>query len=111
MRCEGCGAAMRLVRDKDYFVCDFCTAFHFPDEAEADGVRALGEPAGLACPVCGHELVAASIDGNRVRHCPGCKGVLAQRGAFTFIINSRRRPPQLTQGKSSSGNRLLCSRW
>lgn len=90
MQCPSCGALMRLVRDKDYFVCDYCTAFHFPEEAPVDGVRVLDEDAELDCPVCHRPLKEASIEGNRALHCTACKGVLANRGAFTFILQSRR---------------------
>lgn len=90
MRCEQCGAPMRLVRNKDYYVCEYCTAFHFPSEASRDGVRVLGQAAGHACPVCRTPLVDAAIEGQQVLHCPNCRGVLSQRRAFTEILRRRR---------------------
>lgn len=90
MRCRQCGAPMKLVRDRDYFVCDYCTAFHFPSEESVDGVRVLGQATGRACPVCGTPLVSAAIEGQSVLHCPNCRGVLTQRRAFTEILRRKR---------------------
>jgi len=40
MTCPGCGAAMRLAKDKDCLICDYCGTMHFPDP-NPDGVRVL----------------------------------------------------------------------
>ena len=84
MNCKNCGAAMQLVDERDYFVCRYCTTFHFPNEAatSSDGVNVLGESSELACPVCEAALVAGAIEGRRVLHCEACRGVLATNDDF-----------------------------
>ena len=80
---------MRLVRDRDYFVCDYCSAFHFPDQNE-DGVRMLGEETNLGCPACGEALHGAAIDEVSVLHCTDCHGVLVRQREMQRLISARR---------------------
>ncbi len=76
MNCINCGAPMLLVRDRDYFFCEYCGSFHFPQPSE-DGVRLLDEsPEQLSCPICNTALHRASLDGDRVSSCPNCRGLL-----------------------------------
>ncbi|MFH2009129.1 MAG: zf-TFIIB domain-containing protein [bacterium] len=89
MNCTNCGAPMRLVHHRDYFVCDYCTTFHFPKESD-EGVRVLGEKTEVHCPVCRHELVSGAIESHLVKTCPNCKGILARRRAFGIIVEKRR---------------------
>lgn len=72
---------MRLVRDRDYFVCDYCRSYFIPDP-NRDGVRILHEPGNLVCPVCESELVVAALDRQRLLHCPNCKGNLIDQAGF-----------------------------
>src|SRR5258708_2852277 len=41
VNCSNCGAPMKFVDGRDYFVCEFCTAFHFnkPDQRPVSSVR------------------------------------------------------------------------
>ena len=80
---------MRLVRERDYFVCDYCSAFHFPGQTE-DGVRMLGEASELTCPTCAEPLRGAAIDEVNVLHCAGCHGVLVRRRAMQRLVSARR---------------------
>lgn len=89
MNCPNCAAPMRLVRDRDYFVCDYCGTFHFPESSD-EGVRLLGEGAGIDCPVCGTELEAASVEGHLARACPNCRGMLLRQRAFSVVMTQRR---------------------
>jgi Zn-finger nucleic acid-binding protein len=81
---------MRVVPNRDYFVCDYCTAFHFPPESD-EGVRVLGESSHLSCPLCRVELVWASIAEIRVKYCTRCRGILTRPPNFKPIVESRRR--------------------
>ncbi len=90
MNCPNCGAPMHLVRDRDYWVCPYCTTFHFPDEND-EGVRVLGEESRLLCPVCHVELVSAAVEQAPVRTCPRCRGILAEPPDFRRIVDMRRR--------------------
>ena len=81
---------MILVRDKDYFFCKYCGAFHFPTESP-DGVRVLEEsPDNIQCPVCRTKLSLASIDKYPGLHCTNCMGVLTNQEVFLNIIKQLR---------------------
>lgn len=80
---------MRLEEDKEYWICDFCQSRHFPDP-DADGVRVLGEPASLACPVCQVALVHAAAGGYRILWCNACRGMLIPMGVFVDLIGQLR---------------------
>jgi Zn-finger nucleic acid-binding protein len=83
---------MKFLDGREYFVCVYCTMFHFPalPSDGPDGVQQLAEESDLSCPVCGVLLVAASLGGTRVQHCLQCRGVLATNDAFSQIIKKRR---------------------
>jgi Zn-finger nucleic acid-binding protein len=90
MNCENCGAPMVLVRDRDYFFCEYCGSFHFPEES-SNGITVLDEsPDNLRCPICQNTLSRASIDGCRALYCKKCRGILTDQPSFTKIVNSRR---------------------
>ncbi|MBI5030777.1 MAG: zf-TFIIB domain-containing protein [Chloroflexi bacterium] len=99
MNCENCGAPMRLVRNHDYYVCDYCGTFHHPDP-NRDGVRVLGESSDSECPVCQLMLVTAALDRNPVLYCPNCRGILIHQAIFVFCLDYLRKrsktptPPQ-----------------
>lgn len=100
MNCENCGAPLKLVPGRDYFFCEYCGSFHFPD-ANRDGVRVLGETSQMTCPVCRIDLVSGSVDEVRVLTCPKCRGVLMhQWNLYTIVrylraeFGERDRPPR-----------------
>ncbi|MEW5719761.1 MAG: zf-TFIIB domain-containing protein [Chloroflexota bacterium] len=81
---------MRLVRERDFFVCDYCGSYYFPD-ANRDGIRVLNEPSNALCPVCKTTLVVAALDSIRVLHCPECMGNLIEQPAFALAVQYLRR--------------------
>lgn len=83
---------MRLVDQRDYFACEYCGSFWFPNASPetADGVKVLGEQSELHCPLCDLPLVASSIEKHRVLHCEHCRGVLATNDEFSEIVKKRR---------------------
>jgi Zn-finger nucleic acid-binding protein len=89
MNCPNCGAPMRLEEDKDSFNCDYCKNNYFPEKNE-DGVRVLGEPAALSCPLCAVPLVHAALSGCRIMYCTRCRGTLIKMGVFVELIQARR---------------------
>jgi Zn-finger nucleic acid-binding protein len=100
LNCENCGAPLKLVPGRDYFFCDHCGSFHFPD-ANRDGVQVLGEPSTKTCPICHEDLVTGSVDEVRVLTCPKCRGLLVpQYNLYTLVRYLREefaevdRPPQ-----------------
>ncbi|HKW96720.1 MAG TPA: zf-TFIIB domain-containing protein [Bryobacteraceae bacterium] len=91
MNCPNCGATMRLEEDKEFFHCDFCNNVFFPEKND-DGVRVLGEPAALNCPVCAIPLVHAAMEGWRILYCNRCRGMLISMDIFielTHVLHDR----------------------
>ena len=89
MTCPGCGAAMHVAKGRDYLICDYCGATHFPDP-NPDGVRVLGEPTEFACPRCAVALVQASIAGAQVVYCNQCHGLLIDMDDFMAVVEELR---------------------
>jgi Zn-finger nucleic acid-binding protein len=87
--CGSCGAPITPVPGKDYFVCHYCGAYYFPD-ASQDGIKMLGEPGTLTCPVCKIPLVTAAINEMHVQACSKCRGVMINQDQLSFIIKSLR---------------------
>lgn len=93
MNCPNCAAAMRLVPRRDYFVCDYCTTFHFPSDASAgkDRIVVTGPAIDAACPICGLPLVAAAAEAARFHACTRCRGALLTNDDFGALIRIRRK--------------------
>lgn len=89
MNCPGCGAAMRVAGNRNYFHCSHCGRFEFPQET-GDGIVALGEKSTKNCPVCRVALEKALIEGADVRYCQACRGFLCAIDAFGRIVGKRR---------------------
>lgn len=99
MNCTHCGAPMTLFRDRDYYYCDHCQSYHFP-EKNNDGLRVLGEnPEKLKCSHC--KVVMSLItyeDFFQGYQCPKCQGILFNRTTFREAIDYSRsrtlKPPE-----------------
>jgi Zn-finger nucleic acid-binding protein len=89
MTCPGCGAAMHVAQGKDYLICDYCGATHFPDP-NPDGVRVLGESTEFPCPRCSVPLVRASLAGAQVEYCNQCHGLLIAMDDFMAAVEELR---------------------
>jgi Zn-finger nucleic acid-binding protein len=113
MDCNNCGAPMKLLDDRDYFVCEYCGTYGIPNEGR-DGVRILSESSQVGCPLCRICLVTASIDGNRVLHCPNCRGILFDQKIFAFAISYlsagliQPEPPPGRFNRAELGRALFC---
>jgi Zn-finger nucleic acid-binding protein len=111
--CHSCGAPMRLLAGRDYFVCDHCTSFHFPEKND-DGVRVLGGTSGQACPVCETDLSLGSVADCQVLTCPKCRGILANQFSFALIVESLRagrteeRLPRRRLSEAELARRIKC---
>lgn len=90
MNCRNCGAAMSLVTGREYFRCDYCISFHFPDGVGDDGVRVVGPQADLDCPICHQRLQDGRIENEPVQFCANCRGFLATNPVFNTIVRERR---------------------
>jgi len=81
---------MTLMDRKNYFFCEYCGDFQFPDE-NARGVVGLQEAVNdLSCPVCRQALSLASIADQRVLHCTNCRGVFVGNETFRQVVDSLR---------------------
>jgi len=76
---------MRLIGDKGYFQCDYCTSLYFPQE-NLDGVRLLDESVEVNCPLCEIPLVLAYIDETQILYCTRCHGMLIKQMAFLLTL-------------------------
>ena len=101
-------ASSRAGTANAYLVCDYCTAFAFPNE-NPDGVQLLGEGTELDCPVCSVGLVTATVGGVEVLQCSRCEGLLVYQDEFPMIIRARsaestgppRRPEPISDAERS----------
>jgi len=91
MNCPHCGAPMTLFRARDYYHCEYCGSYYFPDQ-DNQGLRVLGEnPEGIHCPLCREPLnLVTYADFFRGYQCPHCQGLLFNRTAFREAIEFRR---------------------
>jgi Zn-finger nucleic acid-binding protein len=104
---------MKVVRGKDYLLCEYCSSLHFPT-ASQDGVRVLGTSSDHSCPVCQIPLVLASVADADVLHCPRCQGILMMQMLFSHVVKVLRartpgppiRPKPLNQ--KDRQRRLTC---
>ena len=98
---------MRLGKDKDFFICDYCGGVYYPEPNDR-GVRVLGEPAKLSCSLCSVPLVHAAVAGKRVMYCRQCRGLLIDMELFATLIQilqSRRDTPlDKINGKVADGS-------
>lgn len=76
---------MRLKAGEECFTCSYCGTVAVPD-ANAEGIRVLGVPAALNCPVCAGALVHAAASGMRILYCDLCQGMLISIGIFPAIV-------------------------
>ena len=83
---------MELVERRRYYVCRYCTSYHFLDAPESHGVRILATPAGAPqCVRCAVPLATAQLDDEHVVHCcASCRGILLPRSTFAHVVHTRR---------------------
>ena len=96
MNCSQCGAPMTLYRERDYYHCEHCGRYHFPDSS-ADGLRVLGENLErIMCPLCQIPLNMVTVDDfYRGYICSNCQGLIFKRTTFRDAIDSRRAKTKL----------------
>jgi len=91
MNCPHCGAPMTLYRERDYYYCEHCQSYHFPNR-DNEGLRILGgNPEGIHCPHCRVILNLITFDDFfQGYQCPKCSGLLFNRTTFREAIDYRR---------------------
>lgn len=91
MNCPHCGAPMILYRERDYYYCEHCGSYHFPNQ-DGQGLRILGQnPEGIHCPQCQAALnLMTFADFFQGYQCPDCQGLLFNRTIFREAIDFQR---------------------
>lgn len=91
MNCTQCGAPMILFRERDYYFCEHCKSYHFPEQS-TEGLRVLGEnPERIKCPHCKIVLNLMTYDDfYQGYQCSKCQGLMFNRTTFRDAINSHR---------------------
>jgi Zn-finger nucleic acid-binding protein len=91
MNCPNCGAPMKLFRERDYYHCEHCQSYHFPNR-DQDGLRILGKnPEGIPCPHCQEVLNLITFDDFfQGYQCATCLGLLFNRTTFREAIDYHR---------------------
>jgi len=91
MNCKHCGAPMILFRERDYYFCEHCKNYHFPEQ-NTEGLRVLGEnPEGIKCPHCKIVLNLMTYgDFYQGYQCSKCQGLLFNRTTFRDAIDAQR---------------------
>ena len=82
---------MILFRERDYYFCEHCTSYHFPDQS-SQGLRVLGEnPEGIKCPHCKIVLNLMTYDDYYQGYqCSKCQGLMFNRTTFRDAIDASR---------------------
>jgi Zn-finger nucleic acid-binding protein len=88
MRCEHCGAPLRVDPDRGLFVCDYC-AGEFAPPPEADGVLVIG-PSALLCSLCQTPLSDALLGSFSLKYCAACHGMLISMDDLAPLIDAIR---------------------
>ncbi len=91
--CMSCGAPLTPVANKDFFLCSYCGAYYFPDSTQ-DGVKILGGPGTMVCPVCKIALVTAMVEDIHLQACPKCRGVMIPQNQLALIVRILRSTSQ-----------------
>ncbi len=91
MNCKQCGAPLNVVKGQNYFHCEYCGSYHFPDP-NLDGVALLAEVSPHICPVCNLPLVSAVVKNVPIFSCPNCRGNLIAQAKMNPILRQVQPP-------------------
>jgi Zn-finger nucleic acid-binding protein len=93
MNCKQCGAPLKVEGDQDFFHCDYCDSYNFPDP-NLDGVALLEEVSPYICPACNQPLVTSVVMTIRILSCPKCRGnLISQAKMFPILRQAQVRQP------------------
>jgi Zn-finger nucleic acid-binding protein len=113
MNCKKCGAPMKVEENQDFFHCEYCGCFEFPDP-NLDEVALLDEVSSLVCPVCNKPLVSAVVKGVDIFSCPICRGTLISQSKMLPIlrqvqlVDSAHEEFRFPQPQSEQERQILC---
>ena len=88
MQCENCGAPMRKPEGSNYYVCDYCLSFKYPESiGTPDNITSLDENTEYQCPVCRETLKKGFVGTKEILFCENCKGLLIKSNDLAGIIS------------------------
>jgi Zn-finger nucleic acid-binding protein len=85
MNCRQCGAPLSVEENQDFFHCQYCGSYEFPNP-DQDGVALLDEISSYVCPLCEQPLVSAVVHNVHILSCPHCRGNLIQQSKMLPIL-------------------------
>ncbi len=98
MDCKQCGAPLSVEQGRDFFHCQYCGSYEFPDP-DQDGVALLDEVSPYVCPFCQQPLVSAVVHEVRILSCSHCRGNLIRQSKMLPIL-SKAQPSSSINTKS-----------
>jgi Zn-finger nucleic acid-binding protein len=104
MNCKHCGAPINLGEEQNFFHCDYCGSYDFPDRNK-DGVALLDKTSPYACPICKTPLVEAMIEEIRIFSCPNCRGNLINQSKMFYILRLAPRLEMILEDELNHPNR------
>ena len=104
MICKQCGAPMKVEDEKDFFHCDYCGSYDFPNPNQ-DGIALLDEATPYPCPTCNRPLVSAAIENVRIFSCPNCRGNLISQSKMLPILRQAQHPDPIGEDQQPDPNR------
>lgn len=92
MNCHHCGEPLEWDGVRSVVACDICHAFRCVDTPDnsADCIVPLHKPGRFHCPTCRRRMRQAAMDGLKIEHCAGCRGVLLKSNVFAMLVRNRR---------------------
>ena len=85
MKCKQCGAPLSVEEGQDFFHCQYCGSYDFPNPNQ-DGVGLLDELSTYTCPLCQETLVSAIVQNVHIHSCPNCRGNLIPQSKMLPIL-------------------------
>ena len=85
MNCKQCGAPTSVEAGQDFFHCQYCGSYDFPDPNQ-EGVVLLEETSPSICPLCQEPLVSAVVKKVYILSCPHCRGNLIEQSKMLAIL-------------------------
>lgn len=77
---------MRLRENQDSLFCEYCNSVYLP-EPNQEGIRDLGQPSDMLCPLCKVPLNHAALEHRRLVYCTRCHGSMIPMVVFADLVD------------------------
>ncbi len=109
MDCKQCGAPLIVEEGQDFFHCQYCGSYDFPNPNQ-DGVGLLDEVSPYTCPLCREALVSAVVQNIHIHSCPNCRGNLIPQSKMLPILRLSQPSTPLNTESASLPNKAELNR-